>query len=62
MISFSQNSYTTQTVERLSPDTTLATLTVKEMGREDGGNYSCAPRNLEVASVTVHVMGGEVFP
>ncbi|XP_021952564.1 muscle M-line assembly protein unc-89-like [Folsomia candida] len=37
VISFSQNSYTTQTVERLSPDTTLATLTVKEMGREDGG-------------------------
>ncbi|VVC98134.1 unnamed protein product [Leptidea sinapis] len=43
-------------VERLAPDTTLSHLVLHNPVREDSGNYSCAPSNLDSASVMLHVL------
>jgi neurotrimin len=51
------NSYTH--VERLSGDTTLGMLVIKATQRQDSGNYTCAPSNLETASINLHVLQGE---
>ncbi|KAI5634388.1 immunoglobulin i-set domain-containing protein [Phthorimaea operculella] len=46
-------------MERISPDTTVGNLIIYNPRREDSGNYSCAPSNLDSASVVLHVLSGE---
>ncbi|XP_045501458.1 hemicentin-2-like, partial [Colias croceus] len=46
-------------VERPAPDTTVGHLVIHNPVREDSGNYSCAPSNLDSASVVLHVLSGE---
>ncbi|XP_072938214.1 neurotrimin-like [Epargyreus clarus] len=46
-------------MERVAPDTTVGNLIIYSPRREDSGNYSCAPSNLEPASVVLHVLSGE---
>ncbi|XP_046399959.1 hemicentin-1-like [Ischnura elegans] len=46
-------------VERVSADTTIGTLIIYSGRREDSGNYTCAPSNLDSASVLLHVLNGE---
>ncbi|XP_026317348.1 lachesin-like [Hyposmocoma kahamanoa] len=46
-------------MERLAPDTTVGNLIIYNPRREDSGNYSCAPSNLDSASVVLHVLSGE---
>ncbi|XP_045513802.1 hemicentin-2-like [Pieris brassicae] len=46
-------------VERVGPDTTVGHLVLHHPVREDSGNYSCAPSNLDSASVVLHVLSGE---
>ncbi|XP_045538817.1 junctional adhesion molecule C isoform X1 [Papilio machaon] len=45
--------------ERLPPDTTVGNLIIYNPRREDSGNYSCSPSNLDAASVVLHVLSGE---
>lgn len=44
--------------ERVSADTTVGSLVIYEARREDSGNYTCSPSNLDSASVTLHVLNG----
>ncbi|CAH2087342.1 unnamed protein product [Euphydryas editha] len=46
-------------MERLAPDTTIGNLIIYNPRREDSGNYSCSPSNLDSASVVLHVLSGE---
>ncbi|KAJ2938489.1 hypothetical protein O0L34_g12936 [Tuta absoluta] len=46
-------------MERITPDTTVGNLIIYNPRREDSGNYSCAPSNLDPASVVLHVLSGE---
>ncbi|KAG6461115.1 lachesin [Manduca sexta] len=46
-------------MERVAPDTTVGNLIIYSSRREDSGNYSCAPSNLDSASVVLHVLSGE---
>ncbi|XP_041980588.1 lachesin-like [Aricia agestis] len=46
-------------MERLAPDTTVGNLIIYNPRREDSGNYSCSPSNLDSASVVLHVLSGE---
>ncbi|KAJ0175363.1 hypothetical protein K1T71_009504 [Dendrolimus kikuchii] len=46
-------------MERVPPDTTVGNLVIYSPRREDSGNYSCAPSNLDSASVVLHVLSGE---
>ncbi|XP_059490260.1 lachesin-like [Neocloeon triangulifer] len=46
-------------VERVDKDTTIGTLIIYSGRREDSGNYTCAPSNLDSASVLLHVLNGE---
>ncbi|KAL4705428.1 hypothetical protein ACJJTC_002266 [Scirpophaga incertulas] len=46
-------------MERVAPDTTVGNLIIYSPRREDSGNYSCAPSNLEPASVVLHVLSGQ---
>ncbi|XP_061719691.1 hemicentin-2-like [Cydia pomonella] len=46
-------------MERRAPDTTVGDLVMYNTRREDSGNYSCAPSNLDSASVVLHVLSGE---
>jgi len=45
-------------VERVDKDTTIGTLIIYSGRREDSGNYTCAPSNLDSASVLLHVLNG----
>ena len=46
-------------MERVGPDTTVGTLIIYNGRREDSGNYTCSPSNLDSASVLLHVLNGE---
>ncbi|KAK7865960.1 hypothetical protein R5R35_005024 [Gryllus longicercus] len=46
-------------MERVGPDTTVGTLVIYNGQREDSGNYTCSPSNLDSASVLLHVLNGE---
>ncbi|XP_012544933.1 lachesin-like [Bombyx mandarina] len=46
-------------MDRVAPDTTIGNLIIYSSRREDSGNYSCAPSNLDSASVVLHVLSGE---
>ncbi|XP_045775406.1 hemicentin-2-like [Maniola jurtina] len=46
-------------MERRAPDTTIGNLIIYNPRREDSGNYSCSPSNLDSASVVLHVLSGE---
>jgi len=46
-------------MERVGPDTTIGTLIIYNGRREDSGNYTCSPSNLDSASVLLHVLNGE---
>lgn len=46
-------------VERSGADTTVGTLVLYGATREDSGNYTCSPSNLDSASVLLHVLNGE---
>lgn len=45
--------------ERVDSDTTVGTLIIYEAGRDDSGNYTCSPSNLDSASVLLHVLNGK---
>ncbi|XP_046678163.1 uncharacterized protein LOC124366015 isoform X1 [Homalodisca vitripennis] len=45
--------------ERVSADTTVGSLVIYEARREDSGNYTCSPSNLDSASVQLHVLNDE---
>ncbi|PNF21839.1 hypothetical protein B7P43_G05967, partial [Cryptotermes secundus] len=49
-------------MERVGPDTTVGTLIIYNGRREDSGNYTCSPSNLDSASVLLHVLNGKTFP
>jgi len=46
-------------VERVGPDTMVGTLVLFHVTKEDSGNYTCSPSNLDSASVMLHVLNGE---
>ncbi|CAH1637519.1 unnamed protein product [Spodoptera littoralis] len=46
-------------MERVAPDTTVGNLIIYSPRREDSGNYSCSPSNLDSASVMLHVLSGQ---
>lgn len=46
-------------MERVGSDTTVGTLVIYSARREDSGNYSCSPSNLDAASVLLHVLNGK---
>ncbi|CAH0399624.1 unnamed protein product [Chilo suppressalis] len=46
-------------MERVAPDTTVGNLIIYSPRREDSGNYSCSPSNLDSASVVLHVLSGK---
>lgn len=46
-------------MDRVAPDSTVGNLIIYSSRREDSGNYSCAPSNLDSASVVLHVLSGE---
>lgn len=46
-------------LERVPPDTTVGHLVIFNTRRDDSGNYSCSPSNLDSASVLLHVLSGE---
>jgi hypothetical protein len=48
-------------MERVGPDTTVGTLIIYNGRREDSGNYTCSPSNLDSASVLLHVLNGECY-
>lgn len=48
-------------MERVGPDTTVGTLVIYNGRREDSGNYTCSPSNLDSASVLLHVLNGSTF-
>ena len=45
-------------MERVGSDTTVGTLTIYEARRQNTGNYTCLPSNLDSASVLLHVLNG----
>ncbi|XP_076063167.1 hemicentin-1-like isoform X2 [Oratosquilla oratoria] len=47
------------TVERVSSDTTVGTLTISSVTMKDSGNFTCSPASLDTAYVTLHVINGE---
>jgi hypothetical protein len=46
-------------MERVGTDTTVGTLVIYNGRREDSGNYTCSPSNLDSASVLLHVLNGK---
>lgn len=44
--------------ERVEADT-VSSLIIHNARREDSGNYTCSPSNLDSASVQLHVLNGE---
>jgi hypothetical protein len=49
-------------MERVGSDTTVGTLVIYNGRREDSGNYTCSPSNLDSASVLLHVLNGKTRP
>jgi len=45
-------------IPQVNSDTTIGTLVIKMADRRDTGNYTCAPSNLDSASVILHVLNG----
>ncbi|KAF2368065.1 Immunoglobulin V-set domain [Trinorchestia longiramus] len=52
-------SHRTVSEERISSDTTVATLLIPRASAADAGTYTCAPDALPTASITLHVINGE---
>ncbi|XP_046980809.1 protein sidekick-2-like [Schistocerca americana] len=52
-------SYQDIRLERVAPDATVSTLLIQRARREQSGNYTCKPSNLDSASVLLHVLDGE---
>lgn len=48
-------------VERIGVDTTVGTLILYQATKEDSGNYTCSPSNLDSSSVLLHVLNGKCF-
>ena len=46
-------------VEILSKDTTIGTLTIPRVSNKDAGEYTCVPASLKSATVTLHVLNGK---
>lgn len=46
-------------MERVAPDATVGNLIIFSPRRDDSGNYTCSPSNLDSASVMLHVLSGE---
>lgn len=46
--------------KRLEQDT-ISTLVIQNAGKEDSGNYTCSPSNLDSASVQLHVLNGKLI-
>lgn len=46
--------------KRIDQDT-VSSLVIRNARREDSGNYTCSPSNLDSASVQLHVLNGECF-
>ena len=46
-------------MERVGPDTTVGTLIINNGQRDDSGNYTCSPSNLNSASVLLHILNGK---
>jgi hypothetical protein len=46
---------------QVNSDTTIGTLVIKSTERRDTGNYTCAPSNLDSASVMLHVLNGKLI-
>lgn len=58
VIEFNKNILDIRT-ERTSADSTTSTLTIYHTQKEDSGNYTCSPSNLNSASVLLHVLNGK---
>ncbi|XP_042241165.1 zwei Ig domain protein zig-8-like [Homarus americanus] len=56
----SANSDRILSVDRIPPDTSIGTLTIPSVSLADSGNYTCAPASLQMASVMLHVLSGEL--
>lgn len=48
-------------VERVGADTMVGTLVLFHATKEDSGNYTCSPSNLDSASVLLHVLNGRFW-
>lgn len=47
--------------ERVGADTTVGTLIIYEAKRDNSGNYTCHPSNLDSSSVMLHVLNGKIL-
>ncbi|KAK6631489.1 hypothetical protein RUM44_006016 [Polyplax serrata] len=45
-------------VERVGSDTTVGSLILHQATKEDSGNYTCSPSNLDSSSILLHVLNG----
>ncbi|KAK6644015.1 hypothetical protein RUM43_000280 [Polyplax serrata] len=43
-------------VERVGSDTTVGSLILHQATKEDSGNYTCSPSNLDSSSILLHVL------
>lgn len=57
VLNYQQGKIDIQT-KRIDHDT-VSSLVIRNARREDSGNYTCSPSNLDSASVQLHVLNGE---
>lgn len=57
ILSYQLNKIDIQT-KRMDQDT-VSSLVIHNARRDDSGNYTCSPSNLDSASVQLHVLNGE---
>lgn len=48
-------------VERVGSDTTVGSLILHQATKEDSGNYTCSPSNLDSSSILLHVLNGKLW-